>query len=100
MNDGWEKGSAARSAGNRALCHARRVIFFFGTRLRTRELGSGTFHCPFCFQPRTYRHLETRTWIHVFWIPLIPLGGGQEEVQCTVCGGRWAPAVLHAEPLA
>jgi len=76
------------------------VILFFGTRRRRRVLATGTFHCPYCFQPRMYEQAETRTWIHLFWIPLIPLGGAQEEVQCTVCGGRWAPAVLTAEPLA
>jgi hypothetical protein len=74
------------------------VILFFGTRLRTRVRGSGTFHCPFCFQSRAYRHLETRTWIHLFWIPLIPLGGPQEVVECSVCGGQWSPAALHAAP--
>ncbi len=75
------------------------MILFFGTRRRRRVLDSGTFHCPYCFQPRTYERAETRTWIHVFWIPLVPLGSAQDEVQCTVCGGRWAPAVLGAEPL-
>ncbi len=74
------------------------MILFFGTRRRTRRLGSGTFHCPYCFQPRAYDHLETRTWVHVFWIPLVPLGGAQQEVQCTVCGGVWATGVLTPEP--
>ena len=76
------------------------MILFLGTRRRTRQLGSGTFHCPFCFESRTYTRLETRTWVHLFWVPVLPLGSAQEEVQCSVCGGLWAPAVLHAEPLA
>ena len=80
------------------MCDARRVILFFGTRLRSRLLGSGTFHCPYCFQPRTYELRESRSWIHVFWIPLVPLGTAQQDVLCTVCGGAWAPAVLQAEP--
>lgn len=75
------------------------MFLFLGTRRRTRQLGEGTFHCPFCFASRTYSHLETRTWFHVFWVPLVPLGAPQEEVECTVCGGRWAPSVLAAEPL-
>ncbi len=75
------------------------MILFFGTRRRTRVLGDGTFHCPFCYQPRAFIRSETRTWVHLFWIPLIPLGSAQEEVRCSVCGGRWAPEVLQVEPL-
>jgi hypothetical protein len=74
------------------------VILFFGTRRRTRRLGGGTFHCPYCFQPRTYARLESRTWVHLFWVPLVPLGAAQDEVECSVCAGRWAPAVLQPEP--
>ena len=72
------------------------MILFLGTRRRRRVVGTGTFHCPYCFQPRTYERAETRTWVHVFWVPLVPLGSPQDEVQCTVCGGQWAPAVLDA----
>jgi hypothetical protein len=76
------------------------VILFFGSRRRTRRLGEGTFHCPFCFQPRLYALVGTRTWVHLFWVPLVPLGSPREEVVCSVCAGRWAPAVLQgAEPL-
>ncbi|MBI9113887.1 hypothetical protein [Sanguibacter suaedae] len=72
------------------------MIFFFGTRRRRSAIGAGTFSCPFCLEPREYEHARTRTWAHVFWIPVFPLGSGQESVRCTVCGGEWAPAVLGA----
>lgn len=72
------------------------MIFFFGTRQRRSAIGSGTFSCPFCLESRQYEHARTRTWFHIFWIPIVPLGGGQESVRCTVCGGEWAPAVLGA----
>ena len=73
------------------------MIFFFGTRRRTRVLGEGTFHCPFCYQPRPCTHTESRTWVHLFWIPVLPLGQARGDVQCSVCGGRWAPEVLGLE---
>ncbi|NMR20738.1 zinc-ribbon domain-containing protein [Cellulomonas fimi] len=73
------------------------MFLFFGTRLRRRSLGSGVFHCPFCYDQRSYEHADVRTWFHVFWIPLVPLGGGQEIVRCTVCGGEWSPAVLQLD---
>lgn len=75
------------------------MILFFGTRPRSRLLGEGMFHCPFCYQQRPYSIGETRTWVHVFWIPLVPLGSPQQDVRCGVCGGRWAPHVLQTEPL-
>lgn len=71
-------------------------FFFFGTRLRRSTIASGTFSCPFCLAERQYDHVRTRTWFHVFWIPLVPLGAGRESVRCRTCGGEWAPAVLGA----
>ena len=76
------------------------MILFFGTRRRTRRIGTGEFHCPYCFVPRTYEHLETRSWVHLFWIPLVPLGSARPAVECSVCRGRWAPAVLETHPSA
>ncbi len=75
------------------------MILFLGTRARTRPVGEGTFHCPYCYQPRTYTRSERRTWVHLFWVPVLPLGQAREDVQCSVCGGRWAPDVLGAAPL-
>lgn len=71
-------------------------FLFFGTRLKRRVLGAGTFHCPYCYAQRQYEQVESRTWFHVFWIPLFPLGSAQESVRCTVCGGEWGPQVLRA----
>ena len=76
------------------------MILFFGTRVRTRRSGTGVFHCPYCFVARTYERLETRTWVHLFWVPLIPLGSARPAVECTVCHGQWAPAVLETHPSA
>lgn len=69
-------------------------FLFFGTRQRSQVLGSGIFACPFCRVQRPYEHRETRTWGHLFWVPLIPIGSPFESVRCTVCHGEWAPAVL------
>jgi hypothetical protein len=68
------------------------MILFFGTRLRRRVLGVGTFWCPFCGTERTYEDVRSRTWAHVFWIPLFPLGAEHASAQCTVCHGEWAAA--------
>lgn len=75
------------------------MILFFGTRLRRRHLGTGTFACPFCAAARQYELVGARTWAHVFWIPLFPLGREMEALQCTVCHGEWSTA-LAGDPLA
>lgn len=67
------------------------MILFFGTRLRRRHLGAGTFECPFCRMTRSFERVGSRTWAHVFWVPLFPLGAERESIQCTVCHGEWAP---------
>lgn len=74
------------------------MILFFGTRLRRRHLGVGVFACPFCQAERQYERVGSRTWAHVFWVPLFPLGQEREALQCTVCHGEWTPA-LAADPL-
>ena len=74
------------------------MILFFGTRTRRRVVGDGTFHCPYCYAQRRYEAAESRTWAHVFWIPLFPIGATWQSVRCTVCGGEWSPEVLIPRP--
>lgn len=69
------------------------MILFFGTRLRRRLLDTGTFRCPLCGVDRPYDHLEVRTWFHLFWVPVVPLGRPQEALRCHGCGVEW-PAGL------
>ena len=66
------------------------MILFFGTRLRRRVIGVGTFACPYCGVERGYEQVRARTWAHVFWIPLFPIGSEHASLQCTVCHGEWA----------
>lgn len=74
------------------------MILFFGTRLRRRVLGVGTFGCPFCGTDREYQQVRSRTWAHLFWIPLFPVGDEHESLQCTVCHGEWAPQARMRPP--
>jgi hypothetical protein len=75
------------------------MILFLGTRLRRTVLGTGSFRCPFCLEPRGYEHVETRTWVHLFWVPVVPLGSPRESVRCTSCRNEWAPLVLQGTAL-
>ena len=70
------------------------MLLIFGLRIYFRTVGQGTFHCQRCGGDRTYRHRRGWRWIHVFFIPVIPLGRAGEYVQCTTCGSRYRTDVL------
>lgn len=65
------------------------MILVFGTRVRRRLVGTGTFRCPYCATTREFEHLECRTWFHLFWVRLVPVGPTYESVQCRTCQAEW-----------
>src|SRR5215467_12424452 len=70
------------------------MFLIFGLRVYFRTIGEGTFHCQRCGGDRPYRHRTGRRWIHLFFIPVIPLGKAGEFIQCAQCGTRYATGVL------
>ncbi|NWF82110.1 MAG: zinc-ribbon domain-containing protein [Chloroflexi bacterium] len=69
-------------------------IVFFGTREVVRDadrLGAGGYQtCPRCGQDVLFRPRSARTWLHVFWIPVIPLGQVTPILECGNCRLRLA----------
>lgn len=72
------------------------MLLVFGVRRLYALIATGWFHCPVCGVDRGYRLRGPRNWVHVFWIPIVPLGRGEEFVECDVCGSRFQPSVLGA----
>jgi hypothetical protein len=71
------------------------VLLVFGIRVYYRILGSGMFLCPRCGADRAYKHRIGRQWFHLFFIPLIPVGGKiNEHVRCDTCKGRFTMGAL------
>jgi hypothetical protein len=71
------------------------MIIFFGTRTVVRDdqrPGGGPRQCPHCGQVALFRTRVARTYIHLFWLPLIPLGAGQPVIECSNCKARFATA--------
>lgn len=67
-------------------------IVFFGTRQVTRDDREGfpqTGQCPACRAVVTLRPRQSRTYVHVFWIPLIPLSKPQHFLECPQCKTRF-----------
>jgi hypothetical protein len=69
-------------------------VVFLGFRFHFRITGRGRLHCQKCGGDRTYRKCVGRRWIHVLFIPVLPLDRIAEHVQCTTCGTRYRTAVL------
>ena len=67
-------------------------IVFFGTRQVARDAaGSGEYlQCPRCGQYALFRPRLTRTWLHVFWLPVLPLGRATPIRECGNCKLRVA----------
>jgi hypothetical protein len=71
-------------------------IVFFGTKQVVRDVdqpGAGGYQqCPRCGQYAQFWPRSARTWLHLFWVPLIPLGGATSILECGNCHLRLASA--------
>lgn len=81
--------SAAVRAGKATV-----MLLIFGVRVYYRTIGQGTFYCQRCGGDREYRLRSGWRFIHLFFIPLIPLGKVGEHVRCTTCRARYRTEVL------
>jgi hypothetical protein len=70
------------------------LVVFLGFRFHFRITGHGSLHCQRCGGDRQYRKCIGRRWIHLFFVPVIPLDRIAEHVQCTICGTRYRIEVL------
>jgi hypothetical protein len=59
-----------------------------------RVTGRGSLHGQCCGGDRQYRQCAGRRWLHIFFLPVVPLDRITEHVQCTTCGTRYRNEVL------
>jgi len=60
-------------------------MLLIGTMNITRTRSTGDFFCPTCGILRDYRLRARRPFLTIYFIPLIPIGGAEEFVQCSTC---------------
>jgi uncharacterized tellurite resistance protein B-like protein len=75
-------------------------MLIFGTRNVRSTVKNGTFFCPVCKQQTEYKHITNRNFGHLFFIPLLPLGGSEEYIECQRCGTPFGVEVLSYSPQA
>jgi WD40 repeat protein len=72
-------------------------MLIFGSRVRSRTTGFGEFTCPVCRTPQQCHRIVHRRWFTLYFLPLLPLGSGQEQVACQGCLSRFEPESLSGE---
>jgi hypothetical protein len=68
------------------------MIIFFGTRQIVRDddrPGGGMQQCPRCGQYAVFKPRRTRTFFHIFWIPVFPISAAQPILECQNCHARF-----------
>lgn len=72
-------------------------IFIIGVAPRQKKISEGDFVCPSCQQKRPYTQVKSAQWLSLFFIPVFPLGKGEEYVTCHHCRQSYEPQVLEKE---
>ena len=73
------------------------MFVIFGTKPKTRDIGSGTFFCPSCKTTRTYIQKETAQYFALYFIPLFKVDSPKIYVECQTCRSVFKPEILNAD---
>lgn len=75
------------------------MSLLWSVRLRSTEVGSGTFACPRCGLDRPYVRKESRRVRRVLFLPPVPLSVLDEYIECVACQDGFDPTVLQVPTL-
>ncbi len=71
-------------------------MFIAGTFDWASTLEQGEFLCPKCGTNKTYQRKVARTFVTLYFVPVLPVGGLHEFVICRGCRQRFEPSILAA----
>ena len=75
------------------------MIFIWGSRYLTSTRDTGRFYCPGCGKLDVhYRRVAARQWFTMYFIPVFPIGGREEHIECQQCRGAFKVGVLELIP--
>ena len=72
------------------------MFVVWGVRSILLVIGKGVFLCPKCGVEREFWHKRWKRFFTVYFIPIIPLGNGNEFVECRICEGKYRTEILKA----
>ncbi len=70
------------------------MFIIFGLNNRQRITGEGEFLCPHCAQSRRYERVESRHYVSLYFVPLLPVSPPETFIRCTVCDHAYLPSIL------
>ena len=57
-----------------------------GTKRKFKNLGAlENCHCTRCNNTSDWNFMEYRDWFTLFWIPVFPISGRKEYLECPIC---------------
>ena len=74
-------------------------MILIGTMNWSSTLNRGMFQCPNCQTRESYRQKTSRPFLTLYFIPVLPIGGLEEFVQCGRCKEAFDPAILATNML-
>lgn len=73
-------------------------MIIYGTKPKSTQIDEGEFFCPRCHTEQDYSLFKVRTYFTLYFIPLFPVGGTNEHIQCQNCDAAFAPEVIDYDP--
>ena len=72
-------------------------MILIGTTDLTRKVDAGNFYCPHCDANENYQLKSVRSFLTLYFIPIVPLSPAEQFVLCDHCKSRWDPSVLDVD---
>lgn len=73
-------------------------MIHIGTYNWAKTIATGQFYCPKCLAVSQYRHRSSRPFLTVYFIPIIPIGGSTQFVECSTCKVQYPVGIIEPEP--
>ena len=75
------------------------MFIIWGSRYLSSTRDTGRFYCPQCGKlDASYRRQAARPWFTLYFIPIFPIGGAVEHIECLRCQGTFKLEVLELLP--
>ncbi|NIM95047.1 MAG: zinc-ribbon domain-containing protein [Anaerolineales bacterium] len=73
-------------------------MIIWGSKGKSKTIGTGTFYCPYCRGMRNFKHERLGKYFTLYFIPLFETSKIAEYIECQTCFMTFKPEVLkHSE---
>lgn len=73
-------------------------MIIWGSKGKTKTIGSGTFYCPRCQARRNYEHVKVVKYFTLYFVPLFETRKLGEYIECKTCFMTYKPEILELGP--